>query len=343
VSDMPRPRPPYLHLSKTRHGKLVWQVRKGARAKKIRIRGEYGSPEFMAAYQAAVAGGLTPPKHQQTFAKGTLEWLWMLYRQTNAWSSLKAPTRKQRENIMVHVLKSAGSKPLSAITKTAILDGIDRRAATPFQAKNFLTTMRGLFDWAYGKNLVSVDPTAGVKVTKPKTEGFPVWSEEEIETFEARWPIGTRERVMLDVFLYTGLRRGDAARLGKQHVRNGVIEIDTEKTGMRVTIPVLPVLQATLNAGPVGELAFIATRDGQPMTKESLGNLFADACRAAGIRKSAHGLRKAAATHAANNGATVAQLEAIFGWAGGQMAALYTRSANRRSLAIGSMSKLARK
>jgi integrase len=256
---------------------------------------------------------------------------------------LKAPTRKQRENIMVHVLKSAGSKPLSAITQTAILDGIDRRAATPFQAKNFLTTMRGLFDWAYGKNLVSVDPTAGVKVTKPKTEGFPVWSEEEIETFEARWPIGTRERVMLDVFLYTGLRRGDAARLGKQHVRNGVIEIDTEKTGMRVTIPVLPVLQATLNAGPVGELAFIATRDGQPMTKESLGNLFADACRAAGIRKSAHGLRKAAATHAANNGATVAQLEAIFGWAGGQMAALYTRSANRRSLAIGSMSKLARK
>jgi integrase len=61
---------------------------------------------------------------------------------------------------------------------------------------------------------------------------------------------------MLDVFLYTGLRRGDAARLGRQHVRNGVIEIDTEKTGMRVTIPILPVLQASLKAGPVGELAF---------------------------------------------------------------------------------------
>ena len=112
---------------------------------------------------------------------------------------------------------------------------------------------------------------------------------------------------------------------------------------MRVTIPVLPVLQATLNAGPVGELAFIATRDGRPMTKESLGNAFADACRAAGIRKSAHGLRKAAATHAANNGATVAQLEAIFGWSGGQMAALYTKSANRRKLAVDAVGKLARK
>jgi integrase len=105
--------------------------------------------------------------------------------------------------------------------------------------------MRGLFVWAHGNDLVGNDPTAGLKVKKPKTDGFPVWTEDDIEKFETRWPIGTRERVMLDVFLYTGLRRGDAAKLGKQHIRNGIIEIDTEKTGMRVTIPVLPVLQAT--------------------------------------------------------------------------------------------------
>ncbi|MGB8759228.1 MAG: integrase, partial [Pseudolabrys sp.] len=45
-----------------------------------------------------------------------------------------------------------------------------------------------------------------------------------------------------------------------------------------------------------------------------------------------HGVRKIAATTAANNGATVAQLEALFGWTGGAMASLYTRSANRRRL-----------
>ena len=77
------------------------------------------------------------------------------------------------------------------------------------------------------------------------------------------------------------------------------------------------------------------------MTKESLGNLFAEACRAAGVQKSAHGLRKAAATNAANHGATVAELEAIFGWQGGTMAALYTRAADRRRLAQGAMHKLA--
>ena len=74
--------------------------------------------------------------------------------------------------------------------------------------------------------------------------------------------------------------------------------------------------------------------------KKSFGNLFRDACRAAGVPGSAHGLRKIAATRAANAGATVAQLEAIFGWQGGTMASLYTRDADRRRLAIEAMHKL---
>jgi hypothetical protein len=81
---------------------------------------------------------------------------------------------------------------------------------------------------------------------------------------------------------------------------------------------------------------------GMPMTKESFGNWFRDTCQAAGVSKSAHGLRKAGATRAANNGATVAQLEAIFGWKGGGMASLYTRSADRAKLSRGSISLLSK-
>lgn len=338
---MPRPRPPYLHRAVTRHGKTVWYVRKGQYGRKIRIRAEYGTEEFAEAYQAALADSQLPKRTGA--AKDTLAWLWSLYCQSATWNpGLKPPTRKQRENIMVHVLKTAGDQPATAITKRAILSGLDRRASTPFQAKNFLTTMRGLFVWALANDLVEVDPTAGVKVSKPKTEGFPVWTEDDVEKFQERWPIGTRERLMLDLFLYTGFRRGDAARLGKQHFRNGTIEIVTEKTGMKVSIPILPVLQKTLDASPLGDLAIIASKDGRPLTKETLGNAFADACRAAGINKSAHGLRKAAATMAAYNGATEAEMDAIFGWSGGKMAALYIREANRTRLARSATAKLIR-
>ena len=69
--------------------------------------------------------------------------------------------------------------------------------------------------------------------------------------------------------------------------------------------------------------------------------MFRSACKAAGVPGSAHGVRKIAATRAANSGATVAQLEAIFGWTGGRMASHYTRSADRKRLAKEAMHKLA--
>jgi integrase len=144
----------------------------------------------------------------------------------------------------------------------------------------------------------------------------------------------------LDVLLYTGLRRGDAVRLGRQHVRDEVATLRTEKTDTVVTLPILPVLTETLARGPCGDLTFIAGANGRPLTKETFGNEFREACRAAGVPGSAHGVRKIAATRAANAGATVAQLEAIFGWSGGAMASLYTRAADRRRLSLEAMHKL---
>jgi integrase len=267
------------------------------------------------------------------------------YRETTDWSCLSSATQRQRENIFVHVLETVGNEPLAKITTATLMAGRDRRAKTPAQARNFLDAMRGLFRWAAKAKLVKSDPTDGVdNPPRPKNDGFVVWSEEDIATYEARWPIGTRQRVWLDVLVYTGLRRGDAVGLGRQHVRNGVATLKTEKSKRRVevTLPILPVLAETLAAGPCGDLTFIAGENGRPLTKESFGNLFRKACRAAGLqRRSAHGLRKAAATRAANAGATVAELEAIFGWSGGTMASLYTRAADRRRLAQGAMHKLA--
>lgn len=339
IEAMPRPRPPRLHRETNRHGKTVWYVRVG-QGPRIRIKAEYGTPAFEEAYQAALNGAA--PAAAGKAAKGTLGWLVDQYRDSGAWTKLSQATRRQRENIFKQILKTAGHEPFTKITGKSVQAGIDRRHKTPHQARHFVDAMRGIFQWALSAEHVKADPTAGKAVAKPKSKGFPVWDEDEIAKFEKRWPRGTRERVMFDIYCYTGLRRGDAAKLGKQHVKNGIIRIDTEKTTTRVTIPVLDILQKTLDAGPVGDLAFISTNAGNPMTKESVGNAFGDACRLAGIKKSAHGLRKAAATRAANNGATEKELEAIFGWEGGRMASHYTREANRQSLAGGAMSKLDR-
>ena len=275
---------------------------------------------------------------------GTLAWLVDRYRETAAWMALSAATRRQRDNIFAGVLRQAGEVRAASIDRSHIVAGRDRRAATPAQARNFLDAMRGLFRWAAEAGHIKTDPTAGVaNPRRLKGEGFPSWTEVDVTTYEARWAIGTKQRVWLDVLLYTGLRRGDAVRVGPQHVTSGVITIWTEKTGQAVTIPILPALAVTLAAGPIGEQSFICGERRLPFTKESFGTAFKEACIAAGVNKSAHGVRKIGATRAAENGATVAELEAIFGWSGGGMAALYTREADRARLAKGAIYKLARR
>lgn len=340
--EMPRPRPPYLQKHRTPAGKILWYVRVG-KGPRTRIFSEYGSPEFMEEYHAAMAGLPAPDRRVDS---ASLEWLIARYRETAHWQKDLSPaTRRQRDNIFRGVVKQSGSAPYRAIDRLVILKARERRLHTPAQARNFLDAMRGLFRWAQAAGHIKADPTAGVGNPKRKTgRGFAAWSEADVAAYEARWAIGSKERVWLDVLIYTGLRRGDAVRLGWQHIKAGIATLQTEKSGEKisVTLPILPVLAKTLEAGPTGDLSLICGDRKMPLTKESFGNLFREAARAAGVNKSAHGVRKIAATRAANNGATVAELEAIFGWVGGGMASLYTREADRRRLAANAIEKMNR-
>lgn len=338
---MPRPRPPLLQKQVTRHGKTVWYVRRGA-GPRVRIRAAFGSPEFAAEYQAAV-NGITAAQPKGKVGIGSLEWLIRRYRESSDWATLAVATRDQRENILRNVERQAGDVPFTAITRAKIIEGRENRKATPNQANNFIKTMRGLFRWAVDMEHAKVDPTGDVKLLNVKTDGFHVWTDEECARFEARWPTGTRERLAFDLLLYTGLRRGDAVRLGRQHVKDGVFKITTEKNSVVVEAPILPPLARSIEASPTGDLAFIVGERGKPMAKESFGNWFREACQAAGVPGVAHGLRKAGATRAAENGATTTQLKAMFGWTDDSMPAHYTKTADRARSAASGMSKLERK
>jgi integrase len=212
--------------------------------------------------------------------------------------------------------------------------GRDKRANHPNAARHFVQALRGLFEWALEARLARVDPTAGVKLARPKTDGFAVWTDDDIAAFRRRWAIGTRERVAFEVLRATGLRRGDAVKVGRPHLRDGVIRINTEKTGERVAIAATDELLEAIAAGPCGELTYIAGERGAPMRKESFGNWFRETCTAAGVCKSAHGIHKAAATADAEAGWSDAELDAKFGWAGRKMAAHCTRAASRERLSL---------
>jgi integrase len=103
-------------------------------------------------------------------------------------------------------------------------------------------------------------------------------------------------------------------------------------------------LAEALKAGPTGDLTFIVGARGQPLNKGSFGNSFDLACKAAGVKATAHGLRKARATSVAEAGASEAELDSMFGWRrGSHMSTVYTQDADRVLLAESGAQKLAQK
>jgi hypothetical protein len=169
---MPRAKPLHLHPERTRHGRLIWYVRKQHSAR-IRLHAEYGSQEFWAEYRAALEGA---PKPQTSPQAHTLAWSLARYRESSAWAALSNATRRQSENIYRAVIETAGAVPLRQITAETIKAARERRQSAPHAANNFLKSMRRFFKWAADPeagNLVPSNPTIGVKLLRGRNrDGF---------------------------------------------------------------------------------------------------------------------------------------------------------------------------
>jgi integrase len=102
-----------------------------------------------------------------------------------------------------------------------------------------------------------------VRAIRVKSDGFHSWTDVEISQFEERHPIGSRARLALALLLYTGQRRSDVVRMGRQHIREGALHIRQLKTGAELSMPVHPTLAAILAATPAEHLTFLTTQSGQ--------------------------------------------------------------------------------
>ncbi|MDE0922528.1 tyrosine-type recombinase/integrase [Aurantimonas coralicida] len=333
MSDMPRPRPPFVQREVSRHGKIVWYFRRGD-GPRVRLPGDFQSAEWTKAYERALTGSQEAEQRERT-ASGTLQWLVDRYMQSAPFLTLAPSTQRMRANVLKSVCRTGGRLKLSAITRQTMAAGRDRRASTPFAAITFLKTMSQLFDWAVDADYMATNPAKDVKRPATRSEGFRPWEDEHIIAYCEAYPIGTRERLAMDLMLFTGLARSDAIRVGRQHVRDGVIEYRREKTSAPIYIAILPPLMTSIEASPTGDMAFLVTTWGKPWgSAASFGNTFSDWCRAAGLPVRAHGLRKRIATIMAEGGASNRLLDSFFGWSSPGMAAHYTRRADARAMAL---------
>lgn len=353
---------PYLVEDEDRYGTPRVYVRRYGR--KIRIREVPGSLAFLAAYNRALAelSGRKPVDRPggefEPFPPGTFGWLAAKYFGSAEFQGIDAQSQRTRRNVIEHCLRQAyklasgraepmGRCPLEVLDAAKIKQLRDAKAGKPGAANNRRKYLSAMFAWGLEQTppLVAMNPTRDVKRVSYSTDGFHTWSVEEVEQFRAHHAIGSKPRLALELMLLLGVRRSDAVVLGRQHRRGNTISFVPQKTRYkrkRVSEkPILPGLAHVLERSPCGDLTFIVTEWGKPFGRAGFGNWFREQCDAAGLPNcSAHGLRKAGATIAAENGATIHELMAIFDWENPAQAKVYTDAADRKHLAARAMGKI---
>jgi integrase len=213
----------------------------------------------------------------------------------------------------------------------------------PSVAIGWLTAIRHLMQFAVAANLCEADPTQGIKLKTPKSDGIYTWSEQDIAAYEAAHAVGTKARLALALGLYTGQRRGDVIRMGRQHIRDGILSVKQEKTGAELRIPVHSDLRAIIDATPGEHLTFLVTRTGKPYAGDNFSEQFRAWCKAAGLPEecSFHGLRKAACRRLAEAGCSVNEIAAISGHATLREVQRYTKAVDQERMARAAMARQA--
>lgn len=228
--------------------------------------------------------------------------------------------------------------PVAVLSPAHIKMLRDRKVGKPGAANNRRKYLSSMFGWAIDCGHLRSNPAREIRRIRYATSGFHSWTVEEVCQFEERHPIGTKARLALALLLFLGVRRGDVVTLGRQHVKAGWLRIVPSKTRHKQLEisekPVLPILAEIIARSPTGALTFLETEYRRPFTANGFGGWFRKRCDEAGLAHcSAHGLRKAGAAIAAENGATDRQLMALYDWTSEKQANAYTAAADRKKLA----------
>jgi integrase len=352
--------PKHCSWNEDRHGKR--RVRFRQRGFSTYLEGIPWSEDFMGQYAAALEGVKAQTKDigAARVVAGSVAMLVAAYLEplskTSPFKTGAPETQRTRRNILENFREGYGHLPLfrtdasgrrtMLLTREHMQRIVNEKTATPFAQRNFLNTLRAMFKWAMAEGRIPDDPTLGVTRMKAKTTGYKTWSEDHIARLEAKHPIGSKERLAFALILYTGLRRADVTKIGRQHIHDGVLSIDQGKTGRgeeaHLEIPLHPKLREIIDATPtVSVKTFLVTHFGRPYTAAGFGNWFRELCDAAECFDiSAHGGRKATARRLAEIGCSANQIAAITGHASLSEVQRYTKAADRKRMAQEAMKKL---
>jgi integrase len=286
------------------------------------LRGEPGTPEFVASYNEAVATKVTPPT-------GVL--LALLFRfQESAEFQYGISERTRRDYIkqIKRIERDFGDFPIKALddrrSRAVFLEWRDQLAHTSLrQADYAYNTLARILSWAHDRGLIAKNPCAKGSKLYHGTRIHKVWDDEDIARFLRTAPSYLRLAMLLAI--NTGQRQGDLLRLPWSAYDGTDIKLRQRKTGAYVPIPVTDELKAALDAAPRKSPIMLTNSDGKPWSESGFQGAWGKATMRAGIRGlTFHDLRGTAVVTLARAGCTEVEIYSITGHKPGDVQAILT-------------------
>jgi integrase len=275
------------------------------------LRGEPGTPEFVASYNEAVACKVTPPR-------GTLLSVLTQYQGSEDFRGLANSTRRSYIPLIARIEKAFGDFPLSALTdrrtRGIFMKWRDEIAASAGrrQADYAWTVLARVLSWSFNRGLVAANPCERGGRLYRGSRSDKIWTADDEAQFLRLAPKHLHLPLMLA--LWTGQRQGDLLRLSWSAYDGTRIRLRQSKTGTPISFKVGAPLKAMLDATPKRSTIILTNSDGKPWTSDGFRASWGKACKTAGVvGVTFHDLRGTAVTRLALLDCTVAQIAAVTG------------------------------
>jgi integrase len=282
-------------------------------------------------------GGVPEPdKPPGTFAALIAE-----YKASPEWKDLSPRTAIEWTRHLARVEEKWGSLRVASVEPRHVLALRDAFAETPASANNLLRAVSSMLTWAVPRGWLRFNPCLSVKKLKGGTPYAP-WSWEAICHF--------REVARADLWqaaalaLYSGQRQGDVLVMRWTDIRKGLIQVEQNKKGKKLWIPMHAELRRILNDVPRKSEFILSSGRGEAWTLDGFKTAWKrqmDEKALKPLRKQKcvfHGLRKSAVVMLLEAGCTDAEVSAITGQPR-EMVVHYAQAVNQGKLAAAAILK----
>lgn len=286
-----------------------------------RLRGEPGTPEFIASYNEAVESRRTPDT-------GKFKSLVTLYKGSNDYKKLADSTRKAWSPWLDRIADYFGELRIAQFDRPERIRPIIRRwrnqwSDKPRAADYGMQVLSRVLSYAVDPlGRIAGNPCEGIKQLYSSDRSEIIWTDSDIAALKRTCSPEIAHAVDLDS--HTGLRLGDLLRLSWSHVGEDAISFFTGKSRGRreAIIPLYDDLRNVLARIPKRATTILTSSKLRPWTPDGFGSSFNTAKKEAGIADRDlhfHDLRGTAATRFYIAGLPIRVIAEILAWSEDQV------------------------